>query len=300
MKRITVILLAILFCFSFIIGCQPNITSVTLTDDMGRTITIESIPQRIVSHVPSITEMLFALDLDDCIVGVDDYSIFPPEAREKPSVGNYWEPSVEKIVSLNPDLVLTDGHSESIKQLDNLGIDFVVLDPKDINGIFKDLELLGQIAGKQDEAKKLVDNMSAKINDITAKVKNASLPRVFYVLDAKTDPNNPWTAGPGSFIDSLITMSGGINIAGKAPGSWVQFSIEQVVADDPQIIILGNNHGTADVAKEDLAKLPIWSKLTAVRNGDVFNFNADLANPVPRITQGLEDIAGIIHPELFK
>jgi iron complex transport system substrate-binding protein len=299
-KRIIIILVAI-FCYSsLIISCQPNISPVTLTDDIGRTITIDSIPQRIVSHVPSITEMLYALDLDDRVVGVDDYSLFPPEAKEKPSVGNYWEPSIEKIVSLNPDLVLTDGHSESIKQLDNLDINFVVLDPKDISGIFKDLELLGQIAGKQNEAKKLVDNMSTQINAITEKVKNTSPVTVFYVLDAKTDSNNPWTAGPGSFIDSLITMSGGTNIAGKAPGSWVQFSIEQVVADDPQIIILGNNHGTADITKEDLVKLPIWSKLTAVKNANIFNFNADLANPVPRITEGLDDIAGIIHPELFK
>ena len=299
MKRIIAILLTIVCLTVFSFGCQPKNNPVTLTDDMGRSITFDTTPQRIVSHVPSITEMLYALDLGDKVVGVDDYSNYPPEAKQKPSVGNYWEPSIEKIVSLTPDLVLTDGHSENIKQLDNLGIKYVVIDPKNIDGIFKDIDLIGQIAGKEKEAAQLVDTMYSQIDDVVSKVKNAPAVSVFYVLDAQTDPNNPWTAGPGSFIDSLITMAGGKNIAENAASAYAQFSIEEVVAADPQVIILPVNTGT-DVTASALKNSPVWSQLTAVKNDNIFTFNADLANPVPRITQGLQNIAKIIHPELFQ
>jgi iron complex transport system substrate-binding protein len=299
MKRIAVVLLIIICLTTLTMGCQPKNVSLTLTDDAGKSISFDTPPQRIVSHVPSITEMLYALNLQDSIVGVDDYSNYPPEAKQKPSVGNYWEPSIEQIVSLNPDLVLTDGHSENTKQLDGFGIKTVTIDPKNIEGILKDLELIGKIAGKEAEAKKLIADMNAQITSVESKVKSASKVSVFYVLDAKTDPNNPWTAGPDSFIDSLITMAGGINVAGTAASSYAQFSIEQLVASDPEILVLAVNTGS-DVTAADLKNSPIWSKLTAVKTGNIFTFNADLANPVPRITQGLQDMAKIIHPELFK
>ncbi len=140
-------------------GCQPEFQPGTYTDDMGREVSIDQVPQRIVSHVPPITEILFALDLDEKIVGVSDFCDYPEEAKTKPSVGNYYDPSIESIVALNPDLVLTDGHSEGIKQLDNLGIDYLVIDPKDINGIFRDIELLGKVIGVEKRAEKLVNDM---------------------------------------------------------------------------------------------------------------------------------------------
>jgi iron complex transport system substrate-binding protein len=300
MKRISVIILAIICLLSMVTGCQPKNQPVTLTDDMGRTVTFDKVPERLISHVPSITEMLFALGLEEKIVGVDDYSVYPPEAKLITSVGNYWEPSIEKIVSLNPDLVLTDGHSQNITQLDSLGIKYLVIDPTDINGIYTDLTLLGKSINIEERAEALITQMKSEMDAVTAKTTNAARVKVFYVLDAKTDPNNPWTAGPDSFIDSLIKMSGGQNVAENAASAYAQFSIEQLVAEDPQIIILGNNHGTADVTLTDLQQNPVWSKLTAVKLGSVYAFNADLANPVPRITQGLAEIARIIHPELFE
>jgi iron complex transport system substrate-binding protein len=300
MQRLAVFTLTVICLVSLVAGCQPKNQPVTLTDDAGRSVSFDTVPQRIISHVPSITEMLFTLGLGDRVVGVDDYSDYPPEAKQKPSVGNYYNPSIENIVALNPDLVLTDGYSDSIKQLDNLGIRYLVINPKDIEGIFRDLRLLGQVAGIETQAAQLIDNMNKQINDVMTRVKNSPKVTVFYVLDARSDPSNPWTAGPGSFIDSLITMAGGDNIAGSAPGAWVQFSIEEVVAADPQIIILASNHGTADVSKAELSQYPVWSKLSAVKKDNIFTFNADLANPVPRITQGLQDMAKIIHPEAFQ
>ncbi len=141
---IFVVLLSLLV--SMVAGCQPRFQPGTYSDDMGRAVSINEIPERIVSHVPPITETLFALGLGEKVVGVSDYCDYPEEAKLKPSVGNYYNPSIENIVALDPDLVLTDGHSEGIKQLDSLGIKYLVIDPKDIDGIFKDIELLGKVS----------------------------------------------------------------------------------------------------------------------------------------------------------
>ena len=277
----------------------PLAGGVTIIDDLGRTVYINGIPQRLVSHVPSITETIFALGLGEKVVGVSDYCDYPEEARLKPSVGNYFNPSIERIVELDPDLVLTDGHSESIKQLDSLGVTYMVIDPEDIDDIFKDIELLGKVTGTEKKAKELINGMQERISYVIARVEDAPRLKVFYIIDA-TDPNNPWTAGPGSFVDSLITMAGGENIAAKAQGAWVQFSLEAVAASDPEIIILPVKHGTAFTPPEALTEHPVWRQTTAAKEGRIFTIDADLVDRSgPRIVQGLEEIARIIHPELF-
>lgn len=291
---------------SMIIGCNQQSLPATFIDDMGREVTIEGIPERIVSHVPGITETLFALGLGERVVGVSDYCDYPEEAKLKSKVGNYFNPSIESIVALNPDLVLTDGHSQNIIQLDELEppITYVVIDPRDIDGIFKDIELLGKITGREKEAKKLIEDMQNRMLGVSARVKDAPRVRVFYTF-AVTDLNNPWTAGPGSFVDWLITTAGGENIVAQAQGAWLQYSIEQAVSSDPEVIIVDTSHGSAIVSLEELkAQLkghPAWREITAVKRDRICPIDGDLLNrPGPRIVQGLEEMATIIHPELFK
>ena len=277
----------------------PPVVGITITDDLERTVYINGVPQRIVSHVPSITETIFALGLEEKVVGVSDYCDYPEEAKLKPSIGNYFNPSVENIVALNPELVLTDGHSDSIAQLDSLGITYMVIDPKDIDGILKDIELLGKVTDTEKEAENLIKDMQQRISYVIAQVEDAPRLKVFYIIDA-TDLSSPWTAGPGSLIDSLITMAGGENIAAKAQGAWIQFSLEAVVASDPEIIILPVKHGTAFTSPEVLKQHPAWQETTAVKEDRIFTIDADLVDRSgPRIVQGLEEIARIIHPELF-
>ena len=294
---ISVILLSLLVIM--FTGCQPEFVPGTYIDDMGRGVSIDKVPQRIVSHVPSITETLFALGLEERVVGVSDYCNYPEEAKLKPSVGDYFNPSIETIVAQAPDLVLTDGHSESIKGLEALGINFFVIDPQDIDGILEDIELLGKITGVERKAKALVSDMNGSLAQVVSHVENAPKVRVFYVFDA-TDLNNPWTAGPGSFVDSLITMAGGENIAAQAQGAWVQFSIEQLVSSDPEIIMIDASMGTAVVSEEELRAHPAWQGVTAVKQDRIYTIDGDLVNRSgPRIIQGLEEMAEIIHPELF-
>jgi len=281
-------------------GCQPQFQPGTHTDDTGRAVAIDQVPQRIVSHVPSITETLFALGLGEKVVGVSDYCDYPEEAKLKPNVGNYFNPSIENIVALDPDLVLTDGHSESIKGLESLGITFFVIDPQDIEGIFKDIELLGKITGTEGKANKLIDDMKKDISYVSNRVKDAGKVKVFYIIDA-TDLTLPWTVGPGSFADALITMAGGENIAAKAQEAWGQLSLEQIVSSDPEIIILPAKHGTAFTSPETLKAHPAWRGITAVRQDRIYTIDGDLVDRSgPRIVQGLKEMAKIIHPELFK
>lgn len=148
-------------------------------------------PQRIVSPAPSITETLFALGLDDRIVGVSDYCDYPEAAKTKPSVGGYWNPSLEAITALNPDLVLTDGYQEDpYAKLVSLEIPVVVLQPADIDGIYHDIRLLGNITGTEQTAEQLISNMQASVNAVVSTVGNATRPSVFYVFDA-TDSTKP-------------------------------------------------------------------------------------------------------------
>ncbi len=285
---------------SMVAGCQSQFQPGTYTDDMGRTVSIDEVPQRIVSHVPSITETLFALGLGEKVVGVSDYCDYPEEAELKPSVGNYFNPSIENIVALDPDLVLTDGHSENIKGLEGLGITFFVVDPEDIDGIFKDIELLGKVTGTEGKANKLISDMKKDISYVSSRVKDAPKVKVFYIIDA-TDLTLPWTVGPGSFADALITMAGGENIAAQAPSAYPQFSLEEVVSSDPEIIILPAKHGAAFTSPETLKAHPAWRGITAVRQDRIYTIDGDLVDRSgPRIVQGLKEMAKIIHPELFK
>ena len=300
MKRICLLALSILVIATTIACTSTTSAPSTITDDWGREIQFKSMPQRIVSHVPSITETLYALDLGDRIVGVSDYCDYPEEAKAKPKVGGYYTPNIEVIVSLNPDLVLTDGYVEEIAKLESLGITFAVIQPNTINDILKDIELLGNITGEQKKADALIDDMEKRVNNVVNTVSDAPRPRVFYVFDA-TDTTKPWTAGPGSFADALIQMAGGENVAASAQGAWIQLNIEELVNSDPEIIIVDSMMGTAVISPDEIKELPGWKDTTAVKQDNIFVVNGDLVNRSgPRIVQGLEAIARIIHPELFQ
>jgi len=284
-----------------ILGCSHPSLPGTFVDDSGRVVNIDKTPQRIISHMPGITDILFALGLDEKVVGVGEYCDYPEAAKTKPKVGGFSTPSMEKIVALDPDLVLTNGSVEYVMTgLDSLGITYIILQPKDIDGILKNIELVGKVTGTQKKSEELIANLRERISYVTSRVKDARRPKVFYTF-ATTDLNNPWTAGPGSFVDSLITMAGGENIGAKASAPWAQFSIEEVISSDPEVIIVDASMGSAVTPIDKLKQHPIWQEMTAVKQDKIYRINGDLVNrPGPRIVQGLEEMAKIIHPELFE
>jgi len=296
---VIVALLSLFLCL--VPACQPQFQAGTYTDDRGRAVSISQVPRRIVSHVPGITEILFALDLGQRVAGVSDYCNYPEEARLKEKVGGFWNPSVERIVALGADLVLTNGSNEQLMiQLGSLGITYLVIDPTDIEGVLRNIELVGRVTGAEARAGWLVADMNARMSAVRQRVKAAPRVRAFYTF-ATADLNNPWTAGPGSFIDSVITMAGGENIAASAKAPYVKLSIEELVSADPEVIIVDVSHGSAVTPVAELRKHPVWRQIRAVREDRVYPIDGDVVNrPGPRIIQALEEMARFLHPELFK
>jgi len=281
-------------------GATPK--PVSVVDDAGRTVEIATTPQRLISLAPSNTEILFALGLGDKVVGVTDFCDYPAEAQAIEKVGGI-EPNLEKLVDLDPDLVLAIGGSpaqvEKATEMEKLGLTVLVLEPGDIEGIVANIALVGKATGAEKEASELVAKMRKRFEDVTTKTEGAdSNPKVFFELDA-TDPSKPYTPGPGSFIDALISLAGGSNIGASAKMQWAQLSTEEIIAQDPDIIVLGDaNYGmTPKMVKER----PGWDVIAAVRNNRIYPIDDNLiSRPGPRIMDGLEALARIIHPELFE
>jgi len=274
---------------------------VTIIDDLGRSVRVEKLPQRIVSTAPSNTEILFALGLNDRIVAVTDFCDYPEEARAKPKIGG-MKPSVEKIVSFAPDLVVasTINPQDLIQQLESSKIPVVIWGPKDFAGIMRNIEQTGVITGTAERAKRITAGMKDRIDAVAAKARQATAqPRVFFEVDA-TDPSKPFTAGPGSFVDAMITLAGGQNIAAGASSQWPQLSLEELVKADPEIIILSDY--AYGVTPESVARRPGWANLSAVKRGAIKPIEDPniVVRPGPRIVDGLELLARFIQPDVFR
>ena len=258
-------------------------------------------PQKIVSLGAPITEILFALDLGDRVVATDDYSDYPDEAKSITKVGSPWPGfSTETILDQEPDLILSSSGA-IVQQLESYGVPVFVIQPRDIAGIYEDIRLIGQITGKKKQASDLVDSLTARVSEVTDKTSGLTddeKPTVFYEVDA-TDPISPYTVGSGTFQDELITLAGGKNI-GDAQSGWYQMSMETIVDADPDMIILEDyQYG---VSPESVgARSAAWAGLSAVKNGHVYPIeDPNLTSRYgPRIVDGLEVLARMIHPELF-
>ena len=307
MKRLALILLAFGVTIALMTACNPVTPPGpgAITDDHGRTVDIAETPERIISLAPSVTEILFALELGDKVVGVTDFCDYPEELLDNIEMGEIQRVgspfpgfNLETIVSLEPDVVFAIGATvpDYVNDLDGLGIPTIVLNAKDLDGISHDIELVGTIVGKQGDAAALVADLENDIDEVVAKTANAPLRSVFYGVDV-SDPAMLWTVGNGTFIDAFITMAGGENIAGNLEG-WPTYNLEDLVDTNPDVIVLGGaNWG---VSAEEVASRPIWQDLDAVKNGNIYAIDdTTLVRPGPRIANGLELLAGLIHPELF-
>jgi iron complex transport system substrate-binding protein len=276
-------------------------SSVTYVDDIGRTVQITGIPQRIISLSPSNTEMVYALGLQDRLVGVTSYDDYPPDAKTKPIVSDYSTVDLEKIVNAQPDLVLADSirQHDTVPALEKLGISVYVMTPDNMEMISSDLRTLGQITGKTKEASALATGMQARIKavtDITAKLTVTQKPRVLFV----TWHDPIWTAGNDTMIQYLINDAGGINIASDLKG-YATITLESVVQRNPQIIVVMSSMGDQHTSLDYIRSNPQFASIDAVKNGQVVEIDSDIfGRTTPRIVDGLETLAKLLHPELFK
>lgn len=273
-------------------------TAISVSDDRGTRLTLAAPPHRLISLAPNVTEILFALGLGPEVVAVSSYSDYPAAARHLPVVISYTAVDYEKILRLKPDLIVAAAivPQVAIDKLRSFHLPVFVADPHDIAGIVGDMRLVGAAAGVPDAGRALAVRLNGRLRGIEAVVRRAATrPRVFYELDKTL-----YTAGHGSFVDALITMAGGSNVAGRIPNPYPQLSAETLIAADPQYIILGDYY-TGHVTVASVAARPGFASITAVKLHHIYPINDDLVSrPGPRIVDGLAALARLIHPELFR
>lgn len=280
----------------------PTPAGILLTDGLGREVKLASPAQKVVSMAPSNTEILFAVGAGSQVVGRDKPSDYPDAAKSITDIGSTYEAlNTELILSLKPDLVLAAeiNTPEQVKALEALGLTVYYLkNPTTLEELYGNMKIVAQLTGHESEAATAIDALKARVAAVDAKIAVAAAkPTVFYEIDA-TDPAKPYTAGKGTFIDLLIQRAGGDNIAAKIDG-YPQMSLEQVVAADPAFIILGDS--AYGITPESVAARPGWGKLSAVTSKQILPFDDNLVSrPGPRLVDGLEALAKLLHPELFK
>ncbi len=301
-SSIRVLLVTMVLGLLLISACQAASTEGgSFTDDMGRPVTISQVPQSIISLAPSNTELVYALGLEDKLIGVTTYCNYPPQVKDKPKVADFSRVDIEKIVSLQPDLVLAGNiHKEEIiPALEKVNITVLGLDPESLDKILADLEMIGSVTGRSEAAKELVASMETRIRAVTEKTEGmppAEKPRVFFL--SWHDPL--WTAGKDTLVFDLIEKSGGENISADLSGH-AQIDLESVIQRDPQIILVLTSMGSQNTSFEFIKSEPRFQATQALKNGRIYQLDTDIfGRTTPRAVDGLEQMAKIIHPELFK
>lgn len=303
---VAVVVVAVLAAASFLAlqaSETPSQAELTVTDQWGRNVDVASSPQRIVSLLPSATEILFAVGAGERVVGVDRYSDYPAEVVERVRegritvVGGIADPSIETIVALEPDLIFA-GHKEiqgaAVNSLEAKGLTVIALDPKNVTQLYESILLVGKLTGQTMEAEEVVSAMKEKIQSVTQKTSGLTKVRVYY--EVWNDPL--MTVGPGTWMHDLIEMAGGENIFADSSAAYPQIGSEAVVQLNPDVIILPAQNPTS---LDDVRNRPAWSMVNAVKNGKVYTIDGDvISRPGPRIVEGLDQLARLIHPEAFQ
>lgn len=269
---------------------------VTVVDDLGREVTLNAAPERIVSMAPSHTETVCALGACHLLVGVDTWSNWPESVNQLPGLGDAFSPDLESLVALQPDLVLVDEYSGMHEPLAQLGITVYAGTPQTLTETFDYFELLGGMLDRETEAAILVGRLQGELNGVGTILEDVEGPTVFLELDP-----TPYSAGPNSYMGELLTLAGGVNVLDESLGDFPQVDPEYVVAADPEVILLTD--APFGVTAADVAARPGWAGLSAVREGKVVELDTVLVDMLsragPRLGQAVHELARILHPELF-
>lgn len=275
---------------------------VTVTDGAGKEITIAKKPKRIVSLMPSNTEIVFALGAGDSVVGVIDWDNYPKEVLSIEKIGGL-DFNVEKVMSLEPDLVLASASSMSnangFKQLASVGIPVVVVqDAKSFNEVFDSISLIGKVVGAEDKASDIVHNMKEKLSQIGEKASKISKDEMKTVWVEVQPQPDLYTTGKGTFIDDMLTLIHAKNAAKDYEG-WVQFTEEDALLLNPDVIVVTYGFYVKNPTEKVYSRAA-WKDVPAVKNKQVFEVDADKVNRSgPRLIEGVEELASVIYPEIF-
>ncbi len=249
---------------------------------------------RIVSFSPSITELIYALDASEYLVGRTVYCDYPEAALTVESIGDFYTPDIEKIITLEPDLIIasslwTDGVAQKFEEA---GIEILLLeDISRVDDVFTIIASLGKYLDREDEATLLIEELSSDLNEVSKKVKGYEPVSVYYVVGF--GEYGDMTATGDTYISEMLAMAGGDNIAKDATG-WI-YSLETLVEKDPEVIIIGQN------LLEEFINSPNYQNLSAVKHGNVYGIDSNLVDrQTNRIAKGISVMAHILHPEAFE
>ncbi len=308
MKRFLRTLVPVLLALVILslVSCNSSPTSTTpatisFTDQLGRTVTLDSVPQRLISMSPADTEILFALGLGDRVVAVTEYCDYPPETAGKATIGGFYNPNIEEIVALSPDLVFAAPiHKDQvIPQLEAKGIKVLAVTPVNVEQVLEAIILVGQVTGVEKIATSLTENMRQRIQAVTDKTAGLTAeerPEVLYLV--WHDPL--YAAGVNTFHDELIKMAGGVNMVTEP--DYPGINLETVIEASPDIILAGIGMGEGGDAPLIFAREEARLRETSARQHNrVHGVDSEIVDRSgPRLVDALEEFARLIHPELFK
>lgn len=319
MKKIFGLILVMLLTAGMMVGCseatnegkekqetnhaKQEVFPITIKDATGEKVTIEQKPKKIVSLIPSNTEVVFALGLGKKVVGVSDYDNYPEETKEIEKVGG-MEMNTEMIVSLKPDLVLAHASSahnsnEGLQQLKDAGIDVLVVnDAQSFDQVYDSINMIGQATGEQEKAKGIVTDMKTKLKDIQEKaksVKEADRKTVF--VEVSPSPEI-YTPGKNTFMNEMLQIISAENAAAELDG-WAKIDEESMIAANPDVIITTYGYYTKDAVSQVKGRKG-WQDVNAVKDDQVFDVHSDLVTRSgPRLIEGVEELAKSVYPNLF-
>ncbi len=283
---------------------SPAPFPLSVTDDLGRKVAVTAAPKRIVSLAPSNTEILFAVGAGDQVIGLTQYCNYPPETSTgRTVIGGFSANSisVEKIVALQPDLVVSVGtaHKPIIETLEQANVPVLALDAQNLEGIYKNILMAGQVTGHDIRAQTLVDQMKRRVAAVSNRVRTIPAQerlRVFY--EVWDEPL--MTAGSATFVHQVIELAGGINIFADVKEQYPKVSAEVVIARNPDVILGPSTHGNA-LAASKIAARPGWQFIRAVQEERISIIDGDVISRAgPRIVDAIEIVATLLYPDRLK
>jgi iron complex transport system substrate-binding protein len=271
----------------------------TFIDEIGRTVQIPQVVNRIVSLAPNLTEIVFAMGDGNHLAGDSDFCDYPPEAKQKPHVGGPVNPSLEQIAALMPDLVLATksiNRRETVSALDHIGLSvYVTEDPHSVEQMISSVQRLGGALGAEKSAAALAEDLRARLSDLDRRLAGAAPRRVLFIV--WTDP--VISVGRDTFIADALRRAGGSSVV-EMKAEWPHISLEEIVRLQPEVLIFASAHaGDTQRDIDALRTRPGWKNLEALRQGNVVVVSDAINRPAPRMVDAIEQLARALHPEAF-
>lgn len=277
---------------------------VTVKDALGDEVVIDKKPEKIISLIPSNTEIVYALENGEAIVGVTDFDNYPEEAMSKEKIGGI-EFNIEKMISLKPDLIFAhestaDGAAAGLQQLRDAGIDIVVVnDAQNLDGVYTSIKMIGEAIGEKEKAAGLVDDMKNRFAELKKQAEAIKADQQKTVFVEVSPAPEIYAAGKNTFIDEMLTLIGAKNAIGDMEG-WPKVDQEAIVERNPDVVVTTYGYYSEKPVEQVLGRQG-WNHVKAVKDQQVFDVHSDLVTRSgPRLAEGAEELAKAIYPDVFK